>query len=71
MITIAKCFSVQEALMLKSRLEASGLHPFLPDEFSMPYAVPYLIDTAGLKVQVPEEEVETARALLDEDAESD
>lgn len=64
MITIARCTSVDEALLLKSMLTGNGITAFVPDELTAQTAPPYLFAGAGVRVQVADEDAETARALL-------
>ncbi len=67
MVTIAHCPSVDEALMLKSMLAGSGITAFVPDELTAQTAPPYLFaSSTGVRVQVAEEDAETALALIAE-----
>lgn len=67
MVTVAQCPSVDEALMLKSLLEGSGITAFVPDELTAQTAPPYLFaSSSGVRVQVAEEDAETALALIAE-----
>lgn len=63
MTTIAQCPSVDEARLLKSLLEANGIVAVLPDEFTSQNLTPMLL-SAGVKVQVEDEDVEAAREIL-------
>lgn len=64
MVTIARCNSLDEALLLKSLLEGSGITAFLPDEHSAHTAPPYVLAEGGVRVQVAEEDEEDARRLI-------
>lgn len=67
MVTVAQCPSVDEALMLKSVLAGSGITAFVPDELTAQTAPPYLFASGtGVRVQVAEEDAETALALIAE-----
>lgn len=69
MITVARYGDVNEALQLKMVLEANGIPVFIPDEFAATNA-PYrfLTDPSGVRVQVAEEDAETARKVISEQA---
>lgn len=64
MITVAKCSNVDEALLLKSLLEGSGIVAVVPDEFTAQNAPPYMFANSGVRVQVKEEDAEAARELI-------
>ncbi len=65
MITVAHCGSIDEALVLKSVLEGNGIAAFVPDEFTAQNAPPYMFAAgAGVRVQVEDEQAETALALI-------
>jgi Putative prokaryotic signal transducing protein len=61
MITIAECASDEQALLLKSLLADSGVTAHLPDARSVSY--PPMV--GSLRVQVAEEDEDTARKILD------
>lgn len=63
MTTIAECTSVDEAQLLKSLLEANGIAASLPDEFTSQNLPPILL-SAGVKVQVEDEDAEAARSII-------
>lgn len=65
MITVARYGDVNEALQLKMALEAQGIKAFVPDEYAATNA-PYrfLTDPSGVRVQVAEEDAETARQVI-------
>jgi hypothetical protein len=65
MVTIAVCNSLDEAQLLKARLEGSGVQAFIPDEFMAQNELPVLF-TGGVRVQVsPEVEGEARRIMAD------
>jgi len=65
MVTIAVCNSLDEAQLLKARLEGSGVRAFIPDEFMAQNELPVLF-TGGVRVQVsPEVEEEARRVMAD------
>jgi thiamine monophosphate synthase len=61
MKTVATCASVDEALMLRSLLEGSGIKAYVPDELT----VTYRGQAAGVRLQVEDEDAETAKKILD------
>ena len=69
MITVARYGDVNEALRLKMALEARGIKAFVPDELTATNA-PYrfLTDPSGVRVQVAEEDAETARQVISDQA---
>jgi hypothetical protein len=64
MTTIAQCASIDEALLLKSMLEGNGIAAFVPDELTAQTAPPYLFAGSGVRVQVEDEQAETALSLI-------
>ena len=69
MITVARYGDVNKALRLKMTLEALGIRAFVPDELTATNA-PYrfLTDPSGVRVQVAEEDAETARQVISDQA---
>ena len=69
MVTAARYGDVNEALRLKMALEARGIKAFVPDELTATNA-PYrfLTDPSGVRVQVAEEDAETARQVISDQA---
>lgn len=64
MTTITTCGDLQQALLVKSILEGSGIAAFVPDELTAQNAPPYLWATGGIRVQVEDEHAESARKVL-------
>jgi len=64
MITITTCGDLQQALLVKSILEGSGIAAFVPDELTAQNAPPYLWATGGIRVQVGEDQADAARKVL-------
>jgi hypothetical protein len=60
MITVAQCSSVDEALLLRSVLEGSGIRSSVPDELT----VTYRGQAGGIRLQVAEEDAEEAVRIL-------
>ena len=66
MITVATCNSIDEALLLRSVLEGSGIAATVPDELTGQTAPPYLFATPSrVRLQVAEADAERAREILD------
>ena len=63
MTTVTTCSNLAEAQLLKALLDDAGIPAFLPDELTA-NAAPQFLFAAGIRVQVEDEEVEDARAVL-------
>jgi hypothetical protein len=69
MIDVAHCNTIDEALLLRSVLEGSGISAFVPDELMAQTAPQYLFASpSGVRLQVAEADVEKARSVLDQNA---
>jgi hypothetical protein len=67
MITVATRNTIDEALLLRSVLEGSGIPAFVPDELTGNMAPPYLFASAThVRLQVAEENVARAREVLEQ-----
>jgi hypothetical protein len=64
MITIAQFSSLQEALNLRMALESAGIAAFIPDENIASIAPPYLFVGSGVRLQVMEEDLASAQAII-------
>ena len=60
MKTVAQCSSVDEALVLRSVLEGSGIRASVPDELT----VTYRGQAGGIRLQVEDEDAEEAARVL-------
>lgn len=65
LVTVYQAFSPADAHLIRSRLDASNFHPFVKNEHSALGTEGYSVATGGILVQVPENEVEDARALIE------
>lgn len=63
-VTVARVNEFQEALLLRSVLEADGIEVFLPDEFVMQNTPHLLFANDGVRVQVKPEDEARAREIL-------
>jgi hypothetical protein len=66
LVTLATFWSVPEAHMLRSRLEAEGVHAVVADELSTAMTWGTLNSQGGIKVQVAERDLTRAREVLDD-----
>jgi hypothetical protein len=67
-VTIRTCRDIEEALLVRSVLEAGGVAAFIPDEYMASLTLPQVLDTNGVRVQVSSEDAAEARELLDRNA---
>jgi hypothetical protein len=64
MITVAQFSRLQDALVLRMALESAGIAAFIPDENIASLAPPYLFVGSGVRLQVPEEDLASAQAII-------
>ena len=64
--TIQTSFNDVEANLIKSRLELAGFHPFLKSEDAT--LLTTSATTGGIRIQVPDEEVDAATTYLQNEA---
>lgn len=64
LVTVFKTFYPAEAQLQRSRLEAAGLDAFVNGEMASLFIVGSSIAVGGIQVQVPADQVESARSLL-------
>jgi hypothetical protein len=60
MKTVADCPTSDEARLVQSLLSSFGVTAYLPDELSVAYPP----TVSGVRVQVADEDAETARSIL-------
>lgn len=65
--TVFRAFNPAEAQLVRSRLEAAGFLVHVAHELSSLTMEGYSMAAGGILVQVPEEDVEDAKALLASD----
>ena len=63
--TVFSSFSSAEAQLVSARLEAAGFHPVVTDEIASMSMEGYSMATGGIRINVPEEEKDPARALVE------
>ena len=64
LVTVLTAFNPADAHLARAQLDAAGLHPVVANELSALSMDGYAMAAGGILVQVPEAEVEDARALL-------
>ncbi|MFA6546889.1 MAG: DUF2007 domain-containing protein [Limisphaerales bacterium] len=64
LVTVFTSFNLAEAQLIRSRLEAAGLHVFVAEELSPLSIEGYSLATGGIRVQVPDVEAELALELV-------
>ncbi len=65
MTTIAHCTSPDEATLLRSLLEGSGVSAFIPDELSAQNFPSYIVGGRNqLRLQVDDDDADRAREIL-------
>lgn len=64
LVAIYKCSDIGEATILKSKLEAAGLHPFMQNYEHAQVNVLHLLALGGLNIMVPKNEAEFAMEVI-------
>jgi hypothetical protein len=64
LVTVYTALNPAEAQLANSRLQASGFHSIVMGELSALSMDGYALTAGGIRVQVPEEELEDAKSLL-------
>jgi hypothetical protein len=64
LVTVFRTFSPGEAQLVRSRLEAAGFTAEVTHELSALSMDGYSMATGGVRVQVPADQAEEARALI-------
>ena len=64
LVTVYRTFSSADAQLIRSRLEAAEIPAIVSDELASLSMEGYSMSTGGIRVQVPEEEEENARELI-------
>ncbi len=67
-VTIATHFNLAEAELIRARLEAAGFHPFIANESTAGW-FGGTSTAARIRVEVPEDEADDARELLESSGE--
>ncbi len=64
LVTVYRAFNPTDAQLIRSRLDAAEFHPVVTNELSALSLDGYAMAAGGILVQVPEDEAEDARELL-------
>lgn len=64
-VTVRICLNPAQAQLLASRLRAEGLNVYLHSENSAHLLEGFALAAGGIRLQVPEDQVEDARLLLE------
>jgi hypothetical protein len=69
MTTIARCFTIDQALFIRSLLEGCGIEAFVPDELTAQTdPVIFTGSMNSIRVQVDDAHAATAREILQQNA---
>jgi hypothetical protein len=65
MTTVARCFTIDQALLIRSVLDGCGVPAFVPDEITAQTdPVIFMGSMNSIRVQVGDEDATAARAIL-------
>ena len=64
-VTVFRCFNLSEADLVRSRLEAAGFMAQLSHDLAALGTEGYSLATGGVKVEVPADQAEDARTLIE------
>jgi hypothetical protein len=62
--TVAETLNPAEAQLIRSRLDAAGLHPEVDPEFDPLSIEGFALPDGGIQIKVPHSEAEEARMIL-------
>ena len=65
LVTVSRAFNSADAHLVRSRLEAAGFHAVVTNELSALSMEGYALAAGGILVQVPDSELEEAKAFLE------
>lgn len=65
LVTVYKAFNSADAQLIRSRLDAAGFHAVVQHELAALSLEGYSQAVGGILVQVPDAEVDAARALIE------
>ena len=68
LVTVYRTFSSADAQLIRSVLEASEIPAMVADELSSLSIDGYSMSTGGIRVQVPENQAESAREIIESTA---
>jgi hypothetical protein len=67
-VTVYRTFNIADAELVRSRLEAAGFVATVTHELASLSMEGYSMAAGGVRVEVPAEEAEDAKSLLEEDS---
>lgn len=65
LVTVFTAFNSADAQLTRSRLDAAGFHPVVTGELAALSLEGYSLAAGGIRVQVPESEVDEVREFLE------
>jgi len=65
LVTVFTGLNPADTQLVRSRLEAAGFAPFIPNENSALGTEGYSLAVGGIRVQVPEDQLSAAKEFLD------
>lgn len=65
LVTVYRTFSPADAQLIRSRLEAADLQATVTHELSALSMEGYSLSTGGIRVQVPEDQAQEAREIIE------
>lgn len=68
LVTVARYNQLNEAYLVKTRLESVGIECFIPDEIISSTHMQYLIGQAGVRLQVKGKDIFKALELLEKES---
>lgn len=66
LVTVYRAFNSADAQLVWSRLDAAGFHAVVQHELASLSMEGYSMAAGGILVEVPEDEVDAARALIED-----
>ena len=67
MTTVARCLTIDQALLMRSLLDGCGIKAFVPDELTAQTGpVMFMGSMNSIRVQVNDEDAVAARAILEQ-----
>jgi hypothetical protein len=64
LVTVYTAFSSADAQLVRSRLEAAGINAEVSDEIAALSMEGYSMAAGGIRINVPEQQVDSARELI-------
>jgi len=71
LVTVYTAFSAADAQLIRSRLEAAGINAIVSDEIASLSMEGYSMAAGGIRINVPENQENEARALIGDRSDTD